>query len=159
MIFGCLFWVSEIRCKYLSINELALKIARAVHHFFLSSHNRPELNRSLILFLNPSKSKLNGRIKSLRCLRRENVIWLSRSLPEPLYRHRSPLIDRSCPVDFLSLIADLCVNVEISHLSEYQHLPPKSDLLVHSLNRQPHGLPDYFEDDRRPVLLFNHRTR
>ena len=36
---GYLFWVSEIHCKYLSMNELALKIAHTVHHFFCA-HSR-----------------------------------------------------------------------------------------------------------------------
>ena len=121
-----------IICNSLSMNELALKIARSVHHFFVPVHKRPELSFLLILFLNSSKFELNGRIKSSLLLRRENIVPLSRSLPGPLSRHRSLLIDRSRPVDFLSLIAELCVYSNISHLSEYQHLPPKSDLLVNS---------------------------
>ena len=126
--FGC----PNCFCNSLSENELALIFSRPVHHFFVPTHKRPELAPSLIFFLNSSEFELNGRIKSSLLLWRENVIPLSRSLPGPLFRHRSLLIERSRPVDFLSLIAELCVYSNISHLSEYQHLPPKSDLLVNS---------------------------
>jgi hypothetical protein len=98
--------------------------------FFYFPHKRPELAPSLVFFLNSRQFELNGRIKSSLFLWRENIDHLSRSLPGPLFRHSSLLIDRSCPVDFLSLIAELCVNVEISQISEKQHHPPKGDLLV-----------------------------
>ena len=119
-----------IICNSLSMKELALKSASKHHHFFVPAHKRPDLDPPLIFFLNSCQFELNGRIKSSLFLRRENIVPLSRSLPGPLFRHRSLLIDRSRPVDFLSLIAELCVYSNISHLSEYQHLPPKSDLLV-----------------------------
>ena len=81
LFFGCLFWVSESLCNSLSINELALIFSRAVHHFFVSTHKRPDLNSSLILFLNSSKSELNGRIKSSLFLRRECAKSIHKSSP------------------------------------------------------------------------------
>jgi len=70
------------------MNELALKIARAVHHFFVPAHKRPGLNFSLIFFLNPSKFELNGRIKSSLRLRRECAESIHKSsLPTPSKGH------------------------------------------------------------------------
>ena len=58
------------------------------HHFFVPAHKRPDLNSLLILFLNSSKSELNGRIKSSLCLRRECAESIHKSsLPTPSTGH------------------------------------------------------------------------
>ena len=69
---------------------MALKSVRKHHHFFLSSYTRPELNRSLILFLNSSKSELNGRIKSSLRLRRESDKSIRKSSPPTPSTGHSP---------------------------------------------------------------------
>ena len=61
-----------------------------VHHFFICTNKFPELKNSLILFLNPSKSELNGRIKSSLCLRRESAESLHKSSPPTPSTGHSP---------------------------------------------------------------------
>ena len=79
-----------IICNSLSMNELALKIARSVHHFFVLTHKRPDLNFLLILFLNSSKFELNGRINSALCLRRECAKSIHKSSPPTPSKGHSP---------------------------------------------------------------------
>ena len=79
-----------IICNSLSMNELALKIARSVHHFFVPAHKRPELKFSLMLFLNSSKSELNGRINSSLFLRRECAKSIHKSSPPTPSKGHSP---------------------------------------------------------------------
>ena len=85
---GYLFWLSESSCKSLSTNEFALIFSHKHHHFFVPAHKSPDLNSSLILFLNSSKSELNGRINSSLFLRRECAESIHKSsLPTPFKGH------------------------------------------------------------------------
>ena len=67
-----------------------LKTAFKHHHFFVPAHKRPDLNFSLILFLNSSKSELNGRINSSLFLRRECAESIHKSCPPTPSKGHSP---------------------------------------------------------------------
>lgn len=56
----------------------------------MPTHKRPDLNSLLILFLNSSKSELNGRIKSSLCLQREFTKSTHKSGPSTPFTGHSP---------------------------------------------------------------------